>query len=118
MLIQLLINEFNWVTGSFEQSVGGYPLYHTMYDTYYAMTTFGDPGLKAHVALARFRAELVRIMADEVILPFDLNNYAIFLQRGFDDVVKTYGKLFQQHNISTGSLVVFFVVDLFVKQRS
>ena len=80
-----------------------------MYDTYYALTTFGDPGLKAHVALARFRAELVRLMADEVILPFDLNNYAVFLQRGFNDVVKTYGKLFQQHNISTGSLVVFLL---------
>ena len=88
-----------------------------MYDTYYALTTFGDPGLKAHVALARFRAELVRLMADEVILPFDLNNYAVFLQRGFNDVVKTYEKLFQQHNISTGLLVLCFCCSSFLETK-
>ena len=50
--------------------------YHSAYDNFEWMESFGDPGFKYHKLAAQALALLVLEMADEAIVPFDLNAYA------------------------------------------
>ncbi|HET7789475.1 MAG TPA: M20/M25/M40 family metallo-hydrolase [Gemmatimonadales bacterium] len=50
-------------------------VYHSVYDDYAWMTKFGDPGYRAHQALARLVSVAVARIANAQVLPFD---YAAF----------------------------------------
>src|SRR5438876_8361421 len=50
-------------------------VYHSMYDSYHWMTTFGDPGFREHQAVARLVAALAARLANDDVLPLD---YAAF----------------------------------------
>lgn len=59
----------------FEGPENGYP-YHSCYETYEYMSSFGDPGFQYHRALAQVWALLILELADAPIVPFDLQQYA------------------------------------------
>lgn len=46
-------------------------VYHSMYDSYYWMSTFGDPGYRVHQATARLVAVLLARLANAPVLPLD-----------------------------------------------
>ncbi len=50
-------------------------VYHSMYDSYHWMTTFGDPGYREHQAVARLVTALAARLANDDVLPLD---YAAF----------------------------------------
>jgi N-acetylated-alpha-linked acidic dipeptidase len=50
-------------------------IYHSMYDSYHWMSTFGDPGYKSHRAAAQLVAVILSRLADADVVPFD---YAAF----------------------------------------
>ncbi len=50
-------------------------VYHSMYDSYYWMSTFGDPSYRVHQATARLVAVLLARLANAPVLPLD---YAAF----------------------------------------
>ncbi len=50
---------------------GPYGVYHSMYDDYYWMNRFGDPGYRYHVLLARVWGVLALRLANADVLPFD-----------------------------------------------
>ncbi|KAK5125613.1 hypothetical protein LTR85_011887 [Meristemomyces frigidus] len=52
-----------------------YP-YHSCYETFEWMTTYGDPGFQYHRTLAQVWALLILEIADRPLLPYDLNVYA------------------------------------------
>ncbi|XP_072178185.1 N-acetylated-alpha-linked acidic dipeptidase 2-like [Diadema setosum] len=53
-----------------------YSLYHTSYETIRFVETYVDPEYKFHLAAAQTLAEMVRILADSLVLPFNLSYYA------------------------------------------
>jgi len=60
--------------------VGPYGVYHSVYDNYYWMTHFGDPGLKYSEAMARIWAHIIIDLACLPVLPLDYETYARELQ--------------------------------------
>ncbi|XP_072178184.1 putative N-acetylated-alpha-linked acidic dipeptidase [Diadema setosum] len=53
-----------------------YSLYHTAYETVRLMETYIDPEYKFHQAISRTFGEMARILADSLVLPFDVTLYA------------------------------------------
>lgn len=52
-----------------------YP-YHSNYDSYHWMSTFGDPGFHHHEAMGEYLSLLAYNLATAELIPFDLPNYA------------------------------------------
>src|SRR5205807_10308908 len=46
-------------------------IYHSMYDSYHWMTTFGDPQYRAHRAAAQLVAVILARLADADVVPLD-----------------------------------------------
>jgi N-acetylated-alpha-linked acidic dipeptidase len=55
---------------------GPYGVYHSMYDDFYWMNHFGDPGYRYHTAMSQLWGTLAMRLADADILPFDFEAYA------------------------------------------
>lgn len=53
----------------------GYPLYHSMYETHFAVANIVDQGFLCHKSMTQIWIETGRHFADDLILPFDLRNY-------------------------------------------
>jgi N-acetylated-alpha-linked acidic dipeptidase len=67
---------------SFDMGSGGdYGVYHSMYDTFHWMKSFGDPGFLMHATMARIAGITLLRLADADVLPFDYEEYAEELQR-------------------------------------
>ncbi|KAL2375414.1 hypothetical protein RJZ57_000101 [Blastomyces gilchristii] len=49
--------------------------YHSNYDSFYWMDTFGDPGFVFHKAMGQYLALLTYHLASDDIIPFEVNNY-------------------------------------------
>lgn len=61
--------------------------YHSNYDTYYWMSTWGDPGFHVHASQGQFLALLAYHLASDDILPIDTQHYAVELRAYYDDLV-------------------------------
>ncbi|CAI5488664.1 unnamed protein product [Closterium sp. Naga37s-1] len=59
---------------------GSYPMYHSVYDNYHWMATFGDPLFKRHVAVAKMMAGVAARLAGDHRLPFNYSAYAAHLE--------------------------------------
>ncbi|HXC24762.1 MAG TPA: M20/M25/M40 family metallo-hydrolase [Gemmatimonadaceae bacterium] len=55
---------------------GSEGIYHSAYDSYHWLSTFGDPGFRYHATTAQMSAMLLLRMADADILPYDYVEYA------------------------------------------
>lgn len=55
---------------------GPYGVYHSMYDDFYWMNHFGDPGYRYHVLMSQLWGVLALRLANADLLPFDFANYA------------------------------------------
>jgi N-acetylated-alpha-linked acidic dipeptidase len=55
---------------------GPYGVYHSMYDDFYWMNHFGDPGYRYHTVMSQLWGTLALRLADADILPFDFSSYA------------------------------------------
>ncbi|KAK7493452.1 hypothetical protein BaRGS_00015352 [Batillaria attramentaria] len=79
--------------GQPEYRIASYPLYHTEYETFDAVKNLFDPEFKFHQAMARVAAELVRYLADSLIIPFNVTDYAVGLTRLKKTLDDQYGTL-------------------------
>jgi N-acetylated-alpha-linked acidic dipeptidase len=61
---------------------GPYGVYHSMYDNFYWMNQFGDPGYRYHTLCAQVWGVLALRLANAEVLPFDFAFYARNI-RGF-----------------------------------
>lgn len=63
--------------------------YHSNYDSYHWMTNFGDPGYLAHKSMTQFISLLAYNLADADLIPFNLTNWSIELDKYYDDLLAT-----------------------------
>lgn len=59
--------------------VYSYAIYHSAHETPWAVDKFIDPTGEVFVAMGQFWIELVRELADSLILPFDVSDYGVML---------------------------------------
>ena len=55
---------------------GTYGVYHSMYDDFYWMNHFGDPGYRYHTLMSQLWGVLALRLANADLFPFDFANYA------------------------------------------
>lgn len=66
-----------------------YPVYHTQQDTFYWMKKFVDQKFEIHGAMTQFGGGMTLDFADQPLLPFDVQNYALALNFSFHVVASS-----------------------------
>jgi N-acetylated-alpha-linked acidic dipeptidase len=66
--------------------VGPYGVYHSMYDDFYWMNHFGDPGYHYHALMAEMWGVLALRLANAEILPYDFESYAASIRDFLNDL--------------------------------
>lgn len=69
---------------------GDYGVYHSMYDNYYWMSHFGDPGMHYTATLARIWAYMAIELASSPLLPLDFESYARELENYLKEWTSVY----------------------------
>ncbi|XP_037082814.1 N-acetylated-alpha-linked acidic dipeptidase 2-like isoform X2 [Pollicipes pollicipes] len=77
-----------------------YSMYHTLYETYFLVTELADRGLHFTAAVAKMWGEMARRLADDPVIPFNVVNYATYLQKSFETVHTTFGALLEENGAS------------------
>ena len=72
-----------------------YPLYHSQYETTFAVENFIDPGFKIHGAMAKIFGSVGFEFATKKILPFNLFNYGSQISFDCQQFMIDYGKILQ-----------------------
>lgn len=67
---------------------GPYGVYHSMYDDFYWMNRFGDPGYRYHTLMSQLWGVLSLRLANADLLPFDFASYASNLRQFVAEVAK------------------------------
>ena len=67
---------------------GPYGVYHSMYDDFYWMNHFGDPGYRYHTLMSQLWGVLALRLANADLLPFNFANYANNIQDFVHDLAK------------------------------
>ena len=80
---------------------GDYGVYHSVYDDYYWMTHFGDPGMRYTKALDAIWARIALGLAGNALVPLDYETYAVEL-KGY---LKEWAKRFDPEQKRTGRLM-------------
>ena len=86
-----------------------YPLYHTSYDTFMNVERYVDPSFSFHKMLSQFFSELLRNLADSVMIPFVTNDYAIRLQEVYQKLDDATRERLTAKNL-TKSLSKWFLI--------
>jgi N-acetylated-alpha-linked acidic dipeptidase len=73
--------------------VGPYGVYHSMYDDFFWMNHFGDPGYRYHAVMTQLWGVLALRLGNAAILPFDFDSYG-------DNVRKFVAGLDQASHVS------------------
>ncbi len=77
---------------------GDYGVYHSMYDNYYWMSHFGDPGMLYTAALAKMWAHMIIELACRPIIPLDYEVYAQELRNYLEDWAGLYDPQHEKSN--------------------
>ncbi|KAI1082703.1 glutamate carboxypeptidase [Whalleya microplaca] len=63
--------------------------YHSNFDSYHWMSTFGDPSFLAHKSMCQYLTLLAYDLANSDVIQFDLPNYATQLDSYYEDLLST-----------------------------
>ncbi|KAK8877322.1 glutamate carboxypeptidase [Apiospora arundinis] len=63
--------------------------YHSNFDSYHWMTTYGDPGFVNHKSMAQYLTLLAYKLADADLIPFNVSTYGTEMNIYFADLEKT-----------------------------
>ncbi len=67
---------------------GPYGVYHSMYDDFYWMNHFGDPGYKYHTLMSQLWGVVALRLANSDLLPFDFSSYAGHVREFVNEMAK------------------------------
>jgi N-acetylated-alpha-linked acidic dipeptidase len=67
---------------------GPYGVYHSMYDDFYWINHFGDPGYRYHTLMSQLWGVLALRLANADLLPFDFGEYGDTLNQFVDELAK------------------------------
>ncbi|CAH1796377.1 unnamed protein product [Owenia fusiformis] len=87
-------------SGRFGNDTSSYPLYHSAYETFRAVKMFIDPTFEYQQAIARLVGEMVRLLAEELVLPMDVRYYAKDITTTFAQIKKRFGTKLDSENIT------------------
>jgi N-acetylated-alpha-linked acidic dipeptidase len=73
--------------------VGDYGVYHSLYDDFYWMKTFGDPTFAYHATLAKVLGTLALRLDEADVLPFDYAVYAAGITRATNELIARVNQL-------------------------
>lgn len=91
---------------------GDYGVYHSMYDNYYWMSRFGDPGMLYTAALARIWSRMVIELSCNLVLPLDYEIYAQELKKYLQEWTDRFDPSQEK------SQRLFLLIDEFEKKAS
>lgn len=91
---------------------GDYGVYHSMYDNYFWMSRFGDPGMRYTAALARIWSHMIVELAGNRMLFLDYGTYAQELKRYLEEWAGLYDPSREK------SQRLFFLIEEFEKRAS
>ncbi|KAL8991432.1 MAG: hypothetical protein Q9177_000144 [Variospora cf. flavescens] len=63
--------------------------YHSNYDSYHWMATFGDPGYHYHAAMGQYLTLLAYHLANDEMIPYDLPAYTTALRSYYEELLAT-----------------------------
>ncbi|KAL8967440.1 MAG: hypothetical protein Q9197_005427 [Variospora fuerteventurae] len=63
--------------------------YHSNYDSYHWMATFGDPGYHYHAAMGQYLTLLAYHLANDEMIPYDLPAYTAALRSYYEELLAT-----------------------------
>ncbi|XP_065943873.1 N-acetylated-alpha-linked acidic dipeptidase 2 [Magallana gigas] len=101
---------YNWD----KYRIASYPLYHSKYETFKAVDEFMDRGFKCHRASGQVWAEVARNLADSLVIPFKIQDYANKLRDGVEELDRNLGSLMRRNSIQTDLL--YEATDLFAAE--
>ena len=70
---------------------GPYGVYHSLYDDFYWMNHFGDPGYHYHTLMSRYWGQIALRLSQADVLPFDFGAYGTALKGFVKDLDKRTG---------------------------
>lgn len=76
--------------------VGDYGVYHSLYDDFFWMKSFGDPTFQYHATLAKVLGTMALRLDEADVLPFDYAAYAATISRVTNDLVSRASQLGMQ----------------------
>ena len=79
-----------------------YPMYHSRHDTFEWMTEFVDPDYRYHLTVGKMWLKLGLLLADSLILPFNLPRAAAKVDHYAKKFDKDHRKYLQPQGISCG----------------
>ncbi|XP_070577786.1 putative N-acetylated-alpha-linked acidic dipeptidase [Ptychodera flava] len=79
--------------------LSSYPVYHSVYETFYLFEKFIDPAFRRSLAVAQLWGEVARDLAESVIIPFDCNDYAEQLESSIGDLKGHYESKMKKKDI-------------------
>ncbi|KAI3381710.1 hypothetical protein SNEBB_004399 [Seison nebaliae] len=68
-----------------------YTTYHSIYDNFAYVKRFLDPDFEGHRAITELQLIMLMEIADSILLPYNLKDYGIWLDKQFNEMNKTYG---------------------------
>ena len=81
----------------------GYPVYHSLHDTFHYVKTFIDPEFHTHRAIAQVMVHSVLALADDKFLPMNVTKYAERISYGMRAMLEKYGTVLTGLNITVGT---------------
>ena len=82
--------------------ISSYPLYHSMYETFFLMSEIMDKSFEYHLAVTRIWAELARDLADSLIIPFNTKDTAKHITESIQTLKGYYETEMAKHSITWG----------------
>jgi N-acetylated-alpha-linked acidic dipeptidase len=79
-------------------------IYHSHYDTYHWMSTFGDTGFAYHATAGRIGALMALRLANAEVLPYDYVEFARTMRRYLPALDSAVGKRGWNASVATGPL--------------
>ncbi|XP_046454638.1 glutamate carboxypeptidase 2-like [Daphnia pulex] len=83
---------------TYEEDIGSYPLYHTLYETHHLLADIMDVGFLHHRAVTQLWAEVARNLLESVVLPLDPDWYATYLAEQVAGIQSRYGSQLEANN--------------------
>ena len=83
-----------------------YPMYHSMHENFHWLSTYVDPSFRYHLTVGKMWIKLGLLLADSLILPFNLSRAATKVYDYATKFQKDHKSILQPQNISTGKFKV------------
>ncbi|WAR19930.1 NALD2-like protein [Mya arenaria] len=79
--------------------LSSYPMYHSVYETFYLVDRIMDIGFKYHTAVGQVWIEMARQLSDEVILPFNVTDLTNVIEDQTDSLLDRFGQLLSDNQV-------------------